>query len=78
MEEIDSPLLSLGISKVLAATIHAESDPIGDFSTADQYVAYAGLDPSFHDSGDTVRSRKKISKRGYPVSPSPNRPRKHK
>jgi transposase len=67
MEEIDSPLLSLGISKVLAATIHAESDPIGDFSTADQYVAYAGLDPSFHDSGDTVRSRKKISKRGSPV-----------
>jgi transposase len=67
MESMDSPLLSLGISNVLAATIHAESDPIGDFDTADQYVAYAGLDPSLHDSGDTIHKRKRISKRGSPV-----------
>jgi transposase len=67
MEKIDSPLLSLGIGKVLAAIIHAESDPIGDFRTPDQYVAYAGLDPSRHDSGDTLHRRKKISKRGSPL-----------
>lgn len=67
MEKIDSPLLSLGISNLLAAVIHAESDPIGDFATADQFVAYAGLDPSLHDSGDTIRRRRKISKRGSPV-----------
>jgi len=64
---IDSPLLSLGISSVLAATIHAESDPISDFATADRYVAYTGLDPSLHKSGDTLNRRSKISKRGSPV-----------
>jgi len=68
MENMHSPLLSVGIGNALAATIHAESDPIGDFDTADQYVAYSGLDPSLHDSGDTIRKRRKISKRGSPVS----------
>jgi transposase len=65
--EAGSPLLSLGIGPVLAASIHAESDSIRDFSTPGQYVAYAGLDPSVHDSGDTVRGRSKISKRGSPT-----------
>jgi len=46
VQSLASPLPSLGISRVLAATIHAESDPISDFGTADQYVAYAGLDPA--------------------------------
>ena len=67
MASLDSPLLSLGISSVLAATIHAESDPIKDFDAADRYVAYAGLDPSLHESGDTIRRRGKISKRGSPL-----------
>jgi transposase len=67
VQELDSPLLSLGISSILAAAIHAESDPIADFACADQYVAYAGLDPSIHDSGDTLHRRGKISKRGSPV-----------
>ena len=57
IKELQSPLLSLGISSTLAATIHAETDPIGDFRTPDQYVAYAGLDPSLHESGDTVHWR---------------------
>lgn len=65
--ETGSPLLSLGIGPVLAASLHAESDPISDFHTPSQYVAYMGLDPSVHDSGDTVRGRSKISKRGSPV-----------
>jgi len=67
MQKIDSPLFSLGITAKLAAVIHAESDPIGDFPTADQYVAYAGLDPSSYRSGDTIDRRGKISKRGSPT-----------
>jgi len=67
IEAMDSPLLSLGINSPLAATIHAESDPIGDFHGPDQYVAYTGLDPSVRESGDTIRGRSKISKRGSPV-----------
>ena len=67
IEEMDSPLLSLGINPALAATIHAETDPITDFPGPDQYVAYTGLDPSVHESGDTIRGRSKISKRGSPV-----------
>jgi transposase len=65
--EMGSPLPSLGISTVLAAVIHAESDPIRDFAAPDQYVAYTGLDPSLRDSGDSIHWRGKISKRGSPV-----------
>jgi len=67
MDERDSPLLSLGIGPALAATIHAESDPIHDFHDPDQYVAYAGLDPSVRESGDSIRRRSKISERGSPT-----------
>ena len=67
IEAMNSPLLSLGINAPLAATIHAESDPISDFRGPDQYVAYAGLDPSVSESGDTIRGRSHISKRGSPV-----------
>jgi transposase len=65
--KLDSPLYSLGLTSPLVATIHAESDPIGDFATPEQYVAYVGLDPSLHDSGDTIQWRGKISKRGSPL-----------
>jgi transposase len=67
LEQLASPLPSLGISAVSAAVIHAESDPILDFATMDQYVAYTGLDPSLHDSGDSIHWRGKISKRGSPL-----------
>ena len=66
-QQLDSPLYSLGITSSLVAAIHAETDPIGDFATPEQYVAYAGLDPSLHDSGDTIQWRGKISKRGSPL-----------
>jgi transposase len=66
-QEIDSPLYSLGITSPMVATIHAESDPISDFTTPEQYVAYTGLDPSRHESGDTIEWRGKISKRGSPL-----------
>jgi transposase len=67
VEQLHSPLFSLGLSSRLVAAIHAESDPIGDFSGPEQYIAYAGLDPSLHDSGDTIQRRGKISKRGSPL-----------
>ena len=66
MEEIASPLGSLGIGPSLAATIHAESDPASDFPSARQYAAYAGLEPSTCDSGEMRGARTPISKRGSP------------
>jgi transposase len=66
-QELGSPLFSLGLTANLVATIHAESDPISDFGSADQYVAYTGLDPSSYRSGDTIDRRGKISKRGSPT-----------
>jgi transposase len=66
-QELRSPLFSLGITAKLVAVIHAESDPIRDFRSADQYVAYTGLDPSSRHSGDTIHRRGKISKRGSPT-----------
>jgi transposase len=67
VHELKSPLLSLGISANLAAVIHAESDPITDFKSPDQYVAYTGLDPSSYRSGSTIDRRGRISKRGSPT-----------
>lgn len=64
---LDSPLFSLGLGSPMVAALHAETDPIGDFARPEQYVAYAGLDPSLHDSGDTIQWRGKISKRGSPL-----------
>ena len=67
VQALDSPLFSLGITAPLVAAIHAESDPISDFATPEEYVAYTGLDPSRHDSGDTIHWQGKISKRGSPL-----------
>ena len=67
VEQLDSPLSSLGLTSRLTGVIHAESDPIGDFARPEQYVAYTGLDPSLHDSGDSIHGRGKISKRGSPL-----------
>lgn len=61
-----SPLHSLGLGPALIATIHAETDPIGDFRHPWQFAAYAGLDPSRYDSGQMQGTRTPISKRGSP------------
>ncbi len=65
--QLNSPLYSLGLTSTLVAAIHAESDPIDDFDSPEEYVAYVGLDPSLHDSGDTIKRRGRISKRGSPL-----------
>jgi transposase len=66
VEKIGSPLPSLGLRAALAATIHAESDPIADFRRPWQYAAYAGLDPSTCESGNFKAAETHISKRGSP------------
>lgn len=63
---LDSPLHSLGLHAPLIATIHAESDPMTDFSHVWQYAAYTGLDPATYDSGKMHGTRVHISKRGSP------------
>jgi len=66
VEELKSPLSSLGLNAPLIATIHAESDPMSDFKHYWQYVAYTGLDPSTFDSGKMHGTCVHISKRGSP------------
>jgi transposase len=66
LDQAQSPLLSMGLSPAVTATIHAESDPITDFAHPWQYAAYAGLEPSVSESGNQRSSGLPISKRGSP------------
>ena len=60
-------LLSIpGVGPVTALTILSEIDDIRNFKSSKQLVAYAGLDPSVHQSGKFIAGRCKISKRGTP------------
>ena len=52
-----------GIGPQNAATIRAELGDISRFSTVDQVIAYAGLEPRTQDSG-RYAGQKRISKRG--------------
>jgi transposase len=53
-----------GISTTLAATILGEIGDIHRFDNLKQLVAYAGLDPSVHQSGQFQGSHARLSKRG--------------
>jgi len=66
VEEIGSPLPSLGLRAPIVATVHAESDPITDFRRPWQYAAFTGLDPSGFQTGQLTGTRARISKRGSP------------
>jgi len=55
-----------GISSVSAASIVGEIANIDRFSSVKKLRAYAGIDPSLKESGDSVRGRSTISKRGSP------------
>jgi transposase len=66
VSELGSPLPSLGVRAPIAATIHAESDPISDFRHPSQYAAFAGLDPSVFQTGQFTGTQAHISKRGSP------------
>jgi transposase len=52
-----------GIGPIGAATIRAELGDVTRFTTVDEIVAYAGLDPRVHRSGTFV-GQAKLSKRG--------------
>lgn len=67
MEGLDSPVMSLGIGPEIAATILAESGDITRFPGPGEYSAFCGLDPSVRDSGDSIRGKSHISKRGSPL-----------
>lgn len=65
MTELDSPLLSVpGISFKLGSIILAEIGDIKRFNTPAQLQAFAGLEPSNHQSGNFTASHAKMVKRG--------------
>ncbi len=53
-----------GIAKLTAARLLAEISDIRSFSNAKQLAAYAGLTPSHHESGSSIRRRPRMSKVG--------------
>lgn len=55
-----------GISAVLAAAILGEIQDVGRFPQLKSLVAYAGLDPSVHQSGHFQATESALSKRGSP------------
>lgn len=67
MEMLQSPIMTLGIGPVIAATILAESGDIARFPGPCEYSAFCGLDPSEFTSGDSVTGVSHISKRGSPL-----------
>ena len=54
-----------GMGPITTATLLAEIGDISRFPSAKHLVAYAGLDPSVHQSG-RYRGRSRLSKRGSP------------
>lgn len=65
MTELNSPLLSVpGISFKLGSIILAEIGDINRFDTPAQLQAFAGLEPSNHQSGNFTASYSKMVKRG--------------
>lgn len=55
-----------GISTVLAATLLAEIGDVHRFHSIKPLVAFAGLDPSVHQSGNFQATQSALSKRGSP------------
>lgn len=55
-----------GIGNIIAAVIIGEVGNIDRFSRTNQLLAFAGLDASVHQSGDSTGTKNKLSKRGSP------------
>lgn len=66
IEEIELLETIPGVSTISVASIVGEIANIGRFSSVKKFRAYAGIDPSLKESGDSVRGRSTISRRGYP------------
>lgn len=62
---LHSPLMSIpGISYRMAAIIIAETENFTDFNSAEQVLAFAGLEPSVYKSGQLTSTHAKMVKRG--------------
>lgn len=55
-----------GVGSTAAAILLGEIGDIRRFESAEQLIAYAGIDPSVHQSGQFLGSRAHMSKRGSP------------
>lgn len=65
MNEIQSPITSIpGISNTLGSMILSEIGDISRFDTPAQLQAFAGLEPSTHQSGNFTASNSRMVKRG--------------
>lgn len=65
MNELQSPITSIpGISNTLGSMILAEIGDISRFNSPAQLQAFAGLDPSTHQSGNFIASQSRMVKRG--------------
>jgi transposase len=66
-ERLPACLLTLpGADPLRIVSLFGETDPIETFQTADQLVAFAGLDVAVCQSGDYQAPQRHISKRGSP------------
>jgi len=65
VEETHTPLLTIpGISYVLASIILSETGNIKNFSNSGKLLAFAGLEPSTHQSGKYTATMSRMVKRG--------------
>lgn len=56
-----------GADPLSTASLFGETDPIDTFRSPEQLVAFAGLDPTVHQTGQYEAPHRRISKRGSPV-----------
>lgn len=67
LDNIDSPITTIpGISTINGAAILGEIGDISRFSNASKLAAYAGIDASVSQSGESHSTNNRMSKRGSP------------
>ncbi len=67
LDEADQYLTTIpGIGEVLAAAILGEIGDVNRFAEVEKLVAYAGIDPTVHESGQFGATQVHMSKRGSP------------
>ena len=65
VDSLCSPIMTIpGISYRMAAIIIAETENFTNFNSAEQVLAYAGLEPSVYQSGQLTSTHAKMVKRG--------------
>ena len=65
VDALHSPIMTVpGISYRMAAIIIAETENFTNFCSAEQVLAYAGLEPYFYQSGQMTSTHTKMVKRG--------------